>query len=46
MQESHRYVIRTLRKNGTFYSAPEDENYACGNGLAYIMGKYITFINH
>jgi hypothetical protein len=40
------YVIRALEDNWSFYCAPEKEDYACGNGLAYITGKYAAFINH
>ena len=40
------YVIRALKENWTFYVATEAEDYACGNGLAYISGKYAAFIQH
>ena len=40
------YIIRALKENWTFYSAREKEDYACGNGLAYITGKYAAFIQH
>ena len=40
------YVIRALKENWTFWSKPENDDYACGDGKAYITGKYATFINH
>jgi hypothetical protein len=40
------YIIRALKENWTFYSPPEKEDYAYGNGLAYITGKYAAFIQH
>ncbi len=40
------YIIRALAENWTFWSKPEKEDYACGNGMAYITGKYAAFINH
>ena len=40
------YIIRALRENWTFWSKPEKEDYACGNGQAYITGKYAAFIHH
>jgi hypothetical protein len=40
------YVIRALEDNWSFYCTPEKEDYACGNGLAHITGKYAAFINH
>ncbi len=40
------YVIRALRENWTFWSKPTKEDYACGDGRAYITGKYAAFINH
>ena len=40
------YAIRALEEKWTFWSKPEKEDYACGNGMAYITGKYAAFINH
>ena len=40
------YVIRALADNWTFYSTPEKEDYAWGDGSAYITGKYASFIEH
>jgi len=40
------YVIRALKENWTFWSKPIKDDYACGNGMAYITGKYAAFINH
>lgn len=40
------YIIRALKENWTFYSVHEKEDYASGNGLAYITGKYAAFIQH
>jgi hypothetical protein len=40
------YVIRALKENWTFWSKPEKDDYACGDGRAYITGKYAAFINH
>ncbi len=40
------YVIRALKENWTFWSKPEKEDYAYGDGRAYITGKYAAFINH
>jgi len=40
------YVIRALKENWIFWFAPEKEDYACGNGHAYITGKYAAFIQH
>ena len=40
------YIIRALAEKWTFWSKPEKEDYACGNGEAYITGKYAAFIQH
>ena len=40
------YIIRALESNWTFYSAAEKEDYAWGDGSAYITGKYASFIEH
>ena len=40
------YIIRALKEKWTFYSVHEKEDYASGNGLAYITGKYAVFIQH
>ncbi|MEP6986769.1 MAG: hypothetical protein ABI970_14280, partial [Chloroflexota bacterium] len=40
------YIIRALGENWTFWSKPIKDDYACGNGEAYITGKYAAFINH
>jgi hypothetical protein len=40
------YIIRALVENWTFCSKPIKDDYACGNGEAYITGKYAAFINH
>ena len=40
------YVIRALKENWIFWSKPEKDDYACGDGRAYITGKYTAFINH
>ena len=40
------YVIRALKENWTFWSKPAKDDYAFGNGEAYITGKYAAFINH
>ncbi len=40
------YIIRALEEKWTFWSKLEKEDYACGNGMAYITGKYAAFINH
>jgi len=40
------YIIRALGENWTFWSKPIKDDYACGNGEAYITGKYAAFIQH
>ena len=40
------YIIRALAENWTFWSKPENADYACGDGSAYITGKYAAFIQH
>jgi hypothetical protein len=40
------YIIRALAENWTFWSKPAKDDYAHGNGEAYITGKYAAFINH
>ncbi len=40
------YIIRALGENWTFWSKPEKDDYACGNGESYITGKYAAFIHH
>ncbi|MBA3868885.1 MAG: hypothetical protein H0X30_07015 [Anaerolineae bacterium] len=40
------YVIRALQENWTFVPKSEAENYAEGDGMAYITGKYAAFIQH
>ncbi len=40
------YIIRALTENWTFWSKPIKDDYAYGNGEAYITGKYAAFINH
>ena len=40
------YVIRALEEKWTFWSKPIKDDYAYGNGEAYITGKYAAFINH
>ncbi len=40
------YIIRALGEDWTFWSKPEKEDYASGDGRAYITGKYAAFINH
>ncbi len=40
------YIIRALQENWTFWSKPEKEDYAWGDGSAYITGKYAAFIQH
>jgi hypothetical protein len=40
------YIIRALGENWTFWTKSEKEDYAFGNGEAYITGKYTAFINH
>ncbi len=40
------YIIRALAENWAFWSKPANDDYACGNGEAYITGKYAAFINH
>ncbi len=40
------YIIRALTENWTFWSKPEKDDYACGNGEAYITRKYAAFIQH
>jgi hypothetical protein len=40
------YVIRALEENWTFATKPARDDYAEGNGLAYITGEYASFIEH
>ncbi|MCA0455348.1 MAG: hypothetical protein LCI00_15330 [Chloroflexi bacterium] len=40
------YLIRALAEKWTFWSKSEKDDYACGNGMAYITGKYAEFIHH
>ena len=40
------YIIRALGENWTFWSKSTKDDYAYGNGEAYITGKYAAFINH
>ncbi len=40
------YIMRALGENWTFWSKPVKDDYACGNGKAYITGKYAAFIQH
>jgi hypothetical protein len=40
------YVIRSLEENWTFATKPARDDYAEGNGLAYITGEYASFIEH
>jgi len=40
------YIIRALVEDWTLWSKPEKEDYAYGDGRAYITGKYAAFIQH
>jgi len=40
------YIIRALTEQWIFWSKPEKEDYACGDGVTYITGKYAAFIQH
>jgi hypothetical protein len=40
------YIIRALEENWTFAPNSAAENYAEGDGRAYITGKYAAFIQH
>lgn len=40
------YLIRALCENWTIDSKSEKADYASGNGMAYITGKYADFIYH
>ncbi len=40
------YIIRALQENWTFAPKSAAENYAEGDGRAYITGKYAAFIQH
>ncbi len=40
------YIIRALEEKWTFWSKPEKDDYACGDGRTYITGKYAAFIQH
>ncbi len=40
------YLIGALKDNWILSSKSERADYACGNGMAYITGKYAAFINH
>jgi len=35
-----------ITEKWTFWSKPAKEDYACGDGRAYITGKYAAFIQH
>lgn len=37
------YIIRALKENWTFWEKPVKEDYACGDGMAYITGKYTNY---
>ena len=39
------YIIRALEEKWTFWSKSAKDDYAYGNGEAYITGKYAAFIN-
>jgi hypothetical protein len=40
------YIIRALEENWIFTTKSPQNDYACGDGTAYITGKYSAFIKH